>query len=145
VARVRLGLVTTISGDDETRGERLPDPVLEVTRNDRLQHINGFPEDLRGMAEKLPYAPYRPNFERAFGIADGSIWIRKSKAAVDSIRRYQVVDTTRTMTRVFTTIGNGLIVAASPESALLVEQFANGLRVMELRLPAPPPAVSTSR
>jgi hypothetical protein len=119
--------------------------VLEVTRADRLQHINSFPEDLRGMAENLPFAPYRPNFERAFGIAGGPIWIRKSKAAVDSVRRYQVVDTTRTLTRVFTTIGNGLIVAASPESALLVEQFAGGLRVMELRLPAPPTGASVDR
>jgi hypothetical protein len=137
IARVRLGQVNTIDGGVETKGERLPDPVLEVTRNDRLQHINSFPEDLRGMAEKLPYAPYRPNFERAFGVAGGSVWIRKAKAAADSVRRYQVVDTTRTLQRVFTTLGNGLIVAASPEAALLVEQFKDGLRVMELRLPAP--------
>lgn len=138
VARVRLSVVTTIEGREEKRGERLPDPVLEVTRNDRLQYINSFPEDLRGMAEKLPFAPYRPNFERAFGIAGGSVWLRKAKTAVDSIRRYQVVDTTGSLARVFTTLGNGVIVAASPESALLVEQFKGGLRMMELRIPAPP-------
>jgi hypothetical protein len=142
VARVRLGLVSTIDDGEERRGERLPDPVLEVTRNDRLQHINTFPEDLRSMAEQLPFAPYRPNFERAFGLPDGTVWIRKSKAAVDSIRRYHVVDTTGTLVRVLTTVGNGLIVAASPEQALLVEQFREGLRVMELRLPAPPPAAA---
>ncbi len=138
VARVRIGLVTTIDGGSEKRGERLPDPVLEVSRNDRILHINSFPEDLRGMAEKLPFAAYWPNFERAFGVAGGSVWIRKAKTASDSIRRYQVVDTTRTLTRVFTTVGNGVIVAASPEAALLIERFKEGLRVMELRLPAAP-------
>lgn len=136
VARVRKNEVATVRDRKETRGERLPDPVLEVTRNDKLQYINTFPEDLRPMAEKLPYSPFKPNFERGFASADGLVWLRKAKPALDSVRRYHLVDTAGALRRVFTTIGNGVIVAAGSQAALLVEQHKDGLRLMELRLPA---------
>ena len=142
VARIRQNQVATIASGKERQGERLPDPVREVTRADRQQFINGYPEELRPVAEKLPYAPFHANFERGFASADGLVWLRKAKPALDSVRRYQVVDTAGTLRRVFTTLGNGLIVAASPRAALLVEQFKGGLRLMELRIPAPPPASS---
>ncbi len=138
IARVRRNEVSVFQGTKERRGDRLPDPVLEVKRPDREQYIQSFPDDLRGMAEKLPFAPLRPPFERGFPGADGFVWLRKSKMAADSIRRYHVVDTVGALTRVFATIGNGLIVAAGRETVLLAEQFKGGVRLMELRLPAPP-------
>ena len=138
VARVRRNEVSVFQGTKERRGDRLPDPVLEVKRPDREQYIQSFPEDLRSMAAKLPFAPLRPPFERGFPGADGFVWLRKSKMAADSIRRYHVVDTTGALARVFTTLGNGLIIAAGRETVLLAEQFKGGVRLMELRLPAPP-------
>ncbi|MBM4187993.1 MAG: hypothetical protein FJ206_11865 [Gemmatimonadetes bacterium] len=140
IARVRRNEVSHFVGGKEKRGERLPDPVLDVTRADREQYVNTFPEELRPMAEKLPFAPFKANFERGFGTPEGLIWLRKSKAAVDSVRRYQVVDTEGRLRRVFTAVGAGVIVAASAESALWAEQFRGGVRLMELRLPAPPAA-----
>jgi hypothetical protein len=143
VARVRENQVSAIANGKTRRGERLPDPVLEVTRNDRLQYVNTFPEELRPMVEQLPFSPFKPNFERGFASADGMVWLRKAKTALDSTRRYHLVDSVGTLQRVFTTIGNGLIVTASPQSALLVEQFKGGLRLMELRLPAIPQPPAT--
>ncbi|MSR03135.1 MAG: hypothetical protein EXR94_10435 [Gemmatimonadetes bacterium] len=139
VARVRRNEVSVFEGRKERRGERLPDPVLEVKRPDREQYIQAFPDELRSMAEKLPFAPLRPPFERGFPGVDGAVWLRKSKMAVDSIRRYHLVDTTRALSRVFTTFGNGLIIAAGRETVLLAEQFKGGIRLMEIQLPAAPP------
>jgi hypothetical protein len=139
IARVRRNEVSFLEGNKERRGERLPDPVLEVTRLDREEYVNTFPEDLRAMADKLQYSPFRPPFERAFDGADGAIWLRKSKAALDSVRRYHVVDTVGTLTRVFGALGRGLIIAAGDSTALMAEQFKGGIRLMEIRIPAPPP------
>ena len=50
-----------------------------------------------------------------------------------------MVDTAGTLARVFSTTGEGQIVAAGRETVLFAEQFKGGLRVMELRLPATPP------
>jgi hypothetical protein len=136
IARVRRNEVSTIDQGKEKRGERLPDPVLEVTRADRLQYINAFPEELRPMAERLPFSPFKANFERAFQAPEGLIWLRKSKHAVDSVRRYQVVDGDGKLHRVFLTIGPGLVVAASSTTALMAEQFKEGVRLMEVRLPS---------
>ncbi len=96
------------------------------------------------MAEKLPFAPLRPPFERGFPGADGFVWLRKSKMAADSIRRYHVVDTVGALARVFTTIGPGLIIAAGRDAVLLAQQFKGGVRLMELRLPTAP-APTTQR
>ena len=39
------------------KGQPLPDRVLEVTRADRELFVRKFPEELRGTAEQLPFAP----------------------------------------------------------------------------------------
>jgi len=145
IARVRRNEVSVIEGTRERRGERLPDPVLEVKRADRDQYVQGFPEELRTMAEKLPFAPLRPPFERGFPGVDGAVWLRKAKMAADSIRRYHVVDTTGSLNRVFTTMGNGVVIAAGRETVLFAEQFRGGVRLMELRLPGVPPAPAEQR
>jgi len=135
VARVRLNRLAFIRDRKERRGEPLPDPVLEVTRADREQYVNTFPEELRPMVQKLPFAAYHPPFERAFASRDGMVWLRKTRAATDSLRRYHVVDTAGMLARAFTTVGPGVIIAAGHESALLAEQFREGVRLMEVRIP----------
>lgn len=139
VARVRRSEVSTIENRRERRGERLPDPVIEVTPPDREQYVATFPPELRSMAEQLPYAPFHAAFERGFGGADGLIWLRKARPALDSVRRYQVVDSAGRLARVFSTLGQGVIVAAGRDAVLFAEQFRDGVRLMEIRLPAPPP------
>lgn len=143
IARIRRNEVSVLQGGKEVRGERLPDPVLEVTRQDKERYVNSFPDDLKSMAQKLQFAPFKPAFERGFGGADGLVWLRKSKRLVDSVRRYQVVDTAGTLARVFSTTGEGQIVAAGREAVLFAEQFKGGLRIMELRLPKTPPPPAT--
>lgn len=145
IARVRRNEVSTVTGTKEKKGERLPDPVLEVTRVDREQYVQTFPTELRPMAEKLQYAPLKPPFERAFGSTDGAVWLRKTKTAIDSVRRYHLVDTTGSLSRVFTTVGRGVIIAATGERALLAEQFKDGVRLMEIRLPSPPPPPAATK
>lgn len=144
IARVRRNEVSVLEGGKERRGERLPDPVLEVTRPDKEQYVATFPEDLQEMAKKLQYASLKPPFERGFGGPDGMVWLRKSKPLVDSVRRYHLVDTAGMLSRVLSTVGRGVIVAAGREAALVAEQFKGGIRLMEVRLPAaPPPAPAT--
>ncbi|MBL8987836.1 MAG: hypothetical protein JNJ80_16315, partial [Gemmatimonadetes bacterium] len=143
IARVRRNEVSILEGRKERRGERLPDPVLEVTRADRDQYVQTFPQDLGAMAEKLQFAPLKPPFERALPGVDGTVWLRKSKTALDSLRRYHLVDTTGHLSRVFSALGPGVMVAAGRESVLFAEQFKEGVRLMEVRLPAVPPPPST--
>lgn len=143
IARVRRNEVSILEGRKERRGERLPDPVLEVTRADRDQYVQTFPQDLRAMAEKLQFAPLKPPFERALPGVDGTVWLRKSKTALDSLRRYHLVDTTGHLSRVFSAFGPGVMVAAGRESVLFAEQFKEGVRLMEVRLPAVPPPPAT--
>ena len=143
IARIRRNEVSVLFEGKEVRGERLPDPVLEVTRQDKEQYLTRFPDELQSMAKQLQYAPFKPAFERGFTGADGLVWLRKSKPLVDSVRRYQVVDTSGTLSRVFSTLGQGLIVAAGRGTVLVAEQFKGGLRMMELRLPSAPPPPKT--
>jgi hypothetical protein len=135
---VGLNRVNTIARGREIRGEPLPDPVLEVKRIDREAFINSFPEDVRNTLRNLPLAPFKPPFERGFAGPEGSVWLRKARAYGDSVRRYHVVDTSGMLSRVFTTVGDGVIIAAGRGTALMAEQFAEGVRLMEVRLPAPP-------
>jgi hypothetical protein len=65
------------------------------------------------------------------------VWLRKTRAAGDSIRRYHLVDTSGMLARVLTTVGNGVLIAAGRETVLLAEQFREGVRLMELRVPSP--------
>ncbi len=139
IARVHQNRVNTIVNGKEKRGEALPDPVLEVTQADRERFLQSFPAELRNTVEDLPFAPIKPPFERAIGGSDQMVWLRKSRLALDSVRRYHMMDTTGTLARVFTTVGNGVLIAASHESVLMAEQYKGGVRLMELRIPASPP------
>jgi hypothetical protein len=137
IARLGPNRVNTVARGREVRGEPLPDPVLEVRRIDREAFIASFPEDVRNTLTNMPFAPFKPPFERGFAAPEGAVWLRKARAYGDSIRRYQVVDTSGTLSRVFTTVGDGVLIAAGRGTALMAEQYAGGVRLMEVRLPAP--------
>jgi hypothetical protein len=139
IARLNGNRVNRVAGGKERRGEALPDPVLEVTREDRERFLQSFPEDVRPAVEDLPFSSIKPPFERAFAGPDGAVWLRKSRAAVDSTMRYHVVDTAGVLARVLQTVGNGVIVAVGTEAVLLAEQYREGVRLMEVRIPAVPP------
>ncbi|MGE0553912.1 MAG: hypothetical protein AB7R55_10830 [Gemmatimonadales bacterium] len=144
IARVNANRVNTIAGGKERRGEPLPDPVLEVKRIDREVFISSFPEEVRSSLQGMPFAPFKPAFDKAFAGPDGLVWLRKSRAYGDSIRRYHVVDTAGLLARSFTTVGDGRLVAAGRGAVLMAEQFSGGVRLMELRVPSGPPAPADS-
>ena len=78
------------SGKTE-KGQPLPDRVLEVTRADRELFVRKFPEELRGTAEQLPFAPIKAAFTSAFADTQGRIWLEGSRSVSDSVQRYNVV------------------------------------------------------
>jgi hypothetical protein len=141
IARVNLSRVNTApaGGGKETRGEPLPDPVLEVRLIDRQAFIASFPDEVQNTLKSMPFAPMKPPFERGFAGSDGQVWLRKSRAYEDSLRRYHVVNPEGQLERSFTLTGDAVIVAASSGTALAAEVTHVGLLLMEIRLPDPPP------
>ena len=121
-----------------TRGEPLPDRVLEVTRYDRELFVRKFPPELRSTAEQLPFAPVKPPFEAGFTGADGLVWLEKSRAPADSSRRYHVVDRRGRLTEEIRVPGPGRIIAVGGGTALVAEPSRDGVRLLRFDLPAPP-------
>ena len=135
IARVNGNRVNTVVNGKEVKGEALPDPVYDVKRIDREVFVTSFPEEVRSTVRDLPFALIKPPFDRAFADPSGNVWLRKSRAYGDSLRRYHVVDTSGMLARVFTTVGDGLIVAAGRETVLMVERSREGVRLLEIRVP----------
>ncbi len=133
VARVYENRVDWRSADGKwTRGQALPDRVLEVTRYDRELFIQGFPPELRGTAQQLPFAPIKPPFEAAFTGNAGHVWLEKSRAPADSARTYHVVDRTGRLAREIRLQGRGRVLAVSDSAALVVERTPDGTRLLQL-------------
>jgi hypothetical protein len=101
------------------RGEALPDRVLEVTRYDRELFLRKFPPELRNTAERLPFAAIKPPFEAALAGATGEVWLEKSRAPVDSSRRYHVVDRQGRLRREIRVSGQSRTIAVG-DTVLLV-------------------------
>jgi hypothetical protein len=120
------------------RGDPLPDRVLEVTRYDRELFVRRFPAELRTTAEQLPFAPVKPPFEAGLTSPAGDAWLEKSRAPVDSSRRYQVVDRQGKLRAEVRVPGTGRIVALSPDAALVAEPSRDGIRLLRFDLPAVP-------
>jgi hypothetical protein len=119
-----------------TKGEALPDRVLEVTRYDRELFLRKFPPELRGTAQQLPFAPLKPPFEAGMTSAAGDVWLEKSRAPADSVRRYHVVNRRGHLLREVQLRGNGRIIAVGPNAALVVEPTPAGFRLIQFGLPA---------
>ncbi|MGN6392680.1 MAG: hypothetical protein ACTHM9_10590 [Gemmatimonadales bacterium] len=120
------------------RGDPLPDRVLEVTRYDRELFVRRFPPELRATAEQLPFAPVKPPFEAGLTSPGGDAWLEKSRAPVDSSRRYQVIDRQGELRAEVRVPGPGRIVALSPDAALVAEPSRDGVRLLRFDLPAIP-------
>ena len=118
------------------RGQPLPDRILEVTRVDREHWLLQFPEELRSTAGQLPFSPIKPPFEEGLTGPDGTVWLEKSKAAVDSTRLYHVVNRQGRLARVLELPSRqGHVVAVGDTLALVAEQYREGVRLMQVRIP----------
>jgi hypothetical protein len=120
-----------------TRGEPLPDRVLEVTRYDRELFLRRFPPELRGTAEQLPFAPVKPPFEAGLTGPTGEVWLEKSRAPADSSRRYHVVDRRGRLNQEIRVPGRGRIIAVAPGAVLVAEPSRDGVRLLRYPLPQP--------
>jgi hypothetical protein len=141
VARVYENRVDWRTPDGQwSRGQALPDRVLEVTRYDRELFIQGFPPELRATAQQLPFAPIKPPFEAAFTGAGDRVWLEKSRAPADSVRIYHVVNRDGRLAREVRLRGQGRILAVSDNAALVSERTPDGTRLVRVALPESPPA-----
>jgi hypothetical protein len=122
-----------------SRGQPLPDRVLEVTRYDRELFLRKFPPELRGTAQDLPFAAIKPPFEAGITGADGDVWLEKSRAPADSSRRYHVVDRQGRLAREIRVPGHGRVLAVGANSVLVAEPAAQGIRLIRVGLPPSSP------
>ena len=72
-------------------------------------------------------------------MAPDGIWLEKSKPALDSVRRIQVLDRQGNLKRLLRLKGDARLIAVSAEKILVAEQFERGIRLMQIRIPSPPP------
>jgi hypothetical protein len=137
VARVYDNRVDWRAPDGKwTRGQPLPDRVLEVTRYDRELFLRKFPPELRATAQDLPFAALKPPFESALAGPPDQVWLEKSRAPADSSRRYHVVNRQGKLVREVRIRGQGRIVALSIGGALVTEATPNGIRLVAIHFPA---------
>jgi hypothetical protein len=137
VARVYDNRVDWRAPDGKwTRGQPLPDRVLEVTRYDRELFLRKFPPELRATAQDLPFAALKPPFENGLTQSPGQVWLEKSRAPADSSRRYHVVNREGKLIREVRIRGQGRILALTATRALIAEPTPSGVRLVSIHLPA---------
>ena len=136
VARGDQNRIDWVSPDGEVRrGSEQPDRVLQVTRADREMFVRQYPPDLRAEAERLPFAIVKPPFERGFTSSSGRVWLEKSRAIGDSIRRYHVIDPERGFLGELHLRGLGRILAVRDRAALVAEVVPDsGTRLLSIPL-----------
>jgi hypothetical protein len=141
LARVYHNRVDFRRPDGKTeKGQPLPDRVLEVTRADRELFVRKFPEELRGTAEQLPFAPIKAAFTSAFADSEGRIWLEGSRSVSDSAQRYNVVGRDGRLQFVALLNGTGRVIAASPTHLLVADLMREGIRLRLAPMPAIPAA-----
>lgn len=136
VARVYPNRVDWLAPDGTMQtGQRLPDRVFTITPSDREAFLRRFPPELRAAAEKVPFSPVKPPFERAFTGGDGRVWLEKSRVIPDTVRRYQVVGRDGRLAESVWFYGYGRALAASPDAVLVTEVEPGGMRFVVLARP----------
>ena len=136
IAKVdRNRLVTIDPQGVTTSGPELPDPVFEVTQADRDRYLQGFPADVRPNETDIPFALVFPPFVAAFAGPGPLVWLEKSKPVLDSVRKIQVLDRAGNLRRVLLLHGQARLLGVGDESLLIAEQFAKGIRLMQVRIP----------
>lgn len=139
IARVRRNQIVSITPrGGMTKGPELLDPVYSVEQADRDRYLQGFPADVRPNETDIPFALIHPPFAAAFTTQDSAIWLEKSKPAMDSVRRIQVLDRSGRLLRVLQLTGEARVIGVGAEAILLAEQYAKGVRLMQVRIPGPP-------
>jgi hypothetical protein len=123
-----------------SRGQPLPDRVLEVTRYDRELFLRKFPPELRRTAQDLPFAAIKPPFEAGFTSARGDVWLEKSRAPADSSRRYHVVNRQGRLVQEIRVPGHGRVLAVGANSVLVAEPSSQGIRLIRIGLPPSSPS-----
>lgn len=115
-------------------GPPMQDPILPIQEMDRQIFIRRFPEDQREAARRLPFTAIKPPFEAAFQTPDQRVWLFKSAVALDSVRTFQVVDSTGVRFVVLVP-SRGTALGVSSTHILMGEEFPGGIRL--LRYPVP--------
>jgi hypothetical protein len=123
-------------------GRQLPDPVLPVTENDRQLFLRKFDAALRPTVSQIPFVAIKPPFDNAFAAPDGLVWLVKNRAIGDTLRNYQLIDRSGRLVRTATHPGLGRILALGDGVSVVGEPFEGGVRLLDLRLPAPAQAGS---
>jgi hypothetical protein len=136
--RHRNQLVTVSPQGILTRGPELPDPVFEITGADRMEYLQSYPDEVRPREMDVPWAIIHPPFYAAFTAPDGAVWLEKSKPAADSLRRIHVLDRGGALRRILVLKGQGRLLAVGAEHLLLAERAPEGLRLLQVRIPAAP-------
>lgn len=126
------------AGGQETRGQPLPDRVLEVTRADREQFVSKFPEELRRSAEQLPFAPIKASFTAAFADAAGRVWLERSRAVSDTVQSYHVVGRDGRLAFIAVVPWNHQVLAASADRALVARPGRDGIYLRQAPIPGTP-------
>jgi hypothetical protein len=93
----------------------------------------------------LPVALIYPPFTDGFTTRDSLIWLEKSKQVLDSLRRIQTLDRGGHLLRVFQLTGQARVIAVGAEAILVAEQYAKGVRLMQVRIPGPPAPAAQAR
>jgi hypothetical protein len=143
IARLlRNNLWTIESGGRMTKGPELPDPVFEVTQVDRERYLQGFPSEVRPKETDLPFALVFPPFVAAFQAPGETVWLEKSKPALDTVRYLHVLDRRGDLLRLLRLHSQGRVLAVGDSTFLLAEQYEKGIRLMSVRIPISPPAAA---
>ena len=118
-------------------GPSLPDPVLEVTLQDREYFLQSFPEDQRGLAEGIPFAVLKPAFDAAFTAANALVWLQKSRALTDTTRGYRLLDPTGIAVQEYRVPNAQTILGSDGTHALAIDPLVPGPghRVLRYTLP----------
>lgn len=121
-------------GGEPVASPWLPDPVLTVNEMDRQIWIRRYEETYRAQVRGVRFAMIKPPVERAYAGADGRLWLFKSAPALDSIRTFQVVDSTG-VTAVVTVPSRGTALGVTATHILMGEEFPGGIRLLRFRVP----------
>lgn len=137
IARYKQNLVEWHNADGSLRATTppLPDPILPVKEMDRQIYLRRFPEEQRQAATAQAFAELKPPFEAAFATPDRRIWLFKSAPALDSIRTFQVVDTTG-LKVVVEVPSRGTAVGIDGAWIIMAEEFPEGIRLLRYPVPA---------
>jgi len=136
IARVNQNRVDRRGPDGKwSRGEQLPDRVLQVLPEDRDIFLKQFPEELRSTAQKVPFAIIKPPFESAFADPEGNVWLMKSYSLEDSTRSAQVVDPSGRLLKQLEFRGYGRVVGANQQVAVVAESDSTTHRLLVYRIP----------